>query len=61
MVSLSNGKGKAQDVLFVDVLKHNLLSFSQVFDRGCKVFFTSKYCKIQSMNSGWLIAKGIRT
>ena len=26
MVSLSNGKGKTQDVLFVDGLKHNLLS-----------------------------------
>ncbi len=30
MVSLSNGKGKAQCVLFVDGLKHNLLSVSQV-------------------------------
>jgi hypothetical protein len=28
MVSLSNGKGKAQDVLLVDGLKHNLLSVS---------------------------------
>ena len=32
MVSLSNGKGKAQDVLFVEGLKHNLLSVSQVCD-----------------------------
>ena len=31
MVSLSNGKGKAQDVLFVDGLKHNLLSVIQVY------------------------------
>jgi hypothetical protein len=60
MVSLSNGKGKAQYVLFVDGLKHNLLSVSQVCDKVCKFFFTSKYCKIQSMNSGQLIAKGIR-
>jgi hypothetical protein len=28
MVILSNGKGKAQDVLFVDGLKHNILSVS---------------------------------
>ena len=28
MVKLNNGKGKAQDVLFVDGLKHNLLSVS---------------------------------
>ena len=26
MVKLSNGKGKSQDMLFVDGLKHNLLS-----------------------------------
>jgi hypothetical protein len=32
MVSLSNGKGKAQDVLFVEGMKHNLLSVSQVCD-----------------------------
>jgi hypothetical protein len=32
MVSLSNGKGKAQDVLLVDGLKHNLLSVSQMCD-----------------------------
>jgi hypothetical protein len=52
MVSLSNDKGKAQYVLFVDGLKHNLLSFSQAYDRVCKVVFTSKDCKIQSMNLG---------
>jgi hypothetical protein len=61
MVSLSNGKGKAQDLLFVDGLKHNIISVSHVCDRGCKVVFTSKDCKIQSVNSGQLIAKGIRT
>jgi hypothetical protein len=47
MVSLSNDKGKDQDVLFVDGLKHNILSFSRFCDRGCKVVFTYKYCKIQ--------------
>ena len=61
MASLSNDKGKSQDVLFVDGLKHNILSVSQVCDRGCKVVFMSKDCKIQSVNSGQLTAKGIRT
>jgi hypothetical protein len=61
MVSLSNGKGKDQDVLFVDGLKHNLLSVSQVCDKGCEVVFTSKDCKIKSLNSRQLVAKGIRT
>jgi hypothetical protein len=59
MVSLSNGKGKAQDVLLVDGLKHNLLSVSK--NRGCEVLFKSKDCKIKSVNSGQVVAKGIRT
>jgi len=61
MVSLSNGKGKAQNVLFVDGLKNNLLSVSQVCDQGCEVVFTYKYCKIKVVNSGQLVAKEIRT
>ena len=61
IVNLNNGKGKAQDVLFVDGLKHNLLSVSQVCDRGCEVVFNSKECKIKSVSTGKLIAKGIRT
>ena len=61
MVSLSNGKGKAQDVLLVDGLKHNLLSVIQMCDRECKVLFMSKDCKIKSINSGQVVAKGIRT
>jgi hypothetical protein len=50
IVSLSNGKGKAQDVLLVDEMKHNFLSVSQMCDKGCEVLFTSKYCKIKSIN-----------
>jgi hypothetical protein len=61
MVSLSNGKGKAQDVLLVDGPKQNLLSVSQMCDRGCEVVFTSKDCKIKSTKSGQVVAKGIRT
>jgi hypothetical protein len=52
MVSLSNGKGKAQDVLLVDGLKHNLLSVSQMCERGFEVMFMSKDCKIKFVNSG---------
>jgi hypothetical protein len=61
MVSLSNGKGKSQDVLLVDGVKHNLLSVSQMCDKGCEVVFMSKECKIKSVNSGQVVAKGIRT
>jgi hypothetical protein len=60
MVSLSNGKGKSQDVLLVDGLKHNLLSVSQMCDRGCEVLFMSKHCKIKSVNSRQVVAQGIR-
>jgi hypothetical protein len=51
MVNLSNGKGKAQDVLFIEGLKHNLLSVIQVCHQGCEVIFTSKDCRIKSVNS----------
>jgi hypothetical protein len=61
MVSLSNGKGKAHDVLFVYGLKHNLLSVSQMCDRGCEMMFMSKDYKIKSINSGQVVAKGIST
>ena len=61
MVKLSNGKGKDQDVLFVDGLKHNILSVSQAYDKGCEVVFNSKDCKINFVPLGQLAAKGIRT
>jgi hypothetical protein len=61
MVTLSNGKGKAQDVLLVDGLKHNFLNVIQMCDRGCEVVFTSKDYKINSVNLGQVVAKGIRT
>jgi hypothetical protein len=61
MVSLSNGKGKAQDGLLVDGLKQIMLSVIQMCDRGCEVLFMSKDYKIKSVNSGQVVAKGIRT
>jgi hypothetical protein len=61
MVSLSNGKGKSHDVLHVDGMKHNLLSVSKMCDKRCEVVFTSKDCKIKSVNSRQVVAKGIRT
>jgi hypothetical protein len=52
IVSLCNGKRKAQDVLFVEDLKHNMLSVNQACDRGCEVVFTSKDCRIKTVDSG---------
>lgn len=60
-VTLINGKGKAQDALLVDRLKHNLLSVSQICDQGHKVVFSTKYCEIRNSASGKLVAKGVRT
>ena len=54
VVKLSNGKGKAQYVLFVEGLKHTLLSVSQVCDKECEVVFTSKDCKIKFVSLGEL-------
>jgi hypothetical protein len=61
LVSLSNGRSKDQDVLFVDGLKNNLFSVSHRCDRGCEVTFTTKNCKIKTLITRDLIAKGVRT
>jgi hypothetical protein len=61
LVSLSSERRKDQDVLFFDGLKHNLLSVSQICDKGCEVTFTAKNCKIKTINTGELIAKRVRT
>src|SRR3984957_14087485 len=61
IVCLSNEKRKSQDVLYVEYLKHNFLSVSQVCDRGCEVVFTSKDCRIKTVDSGQLVARGIKT
>jgi hypothetical protein len=61
MGRFSNGKGNAHDFFLVDGMKHNFLSVSQMCDRGCEMVFTSKDCKVKSVNSGQVVAKGIRT
>ena len=60
-VSLNNGRGEAQDVLFVDGLKANLLSVSQMCDKGCEVLFRAQYCKVRSITTGKTLAKGVET
>eukprot|EP00253_Pinus_taeda_P019672 PITA_19672 len=60
-ITLINGKGKAQDALLVDGLKHNLLSVSQICEQGHKVVFNTKECEIRNSTSGKLMTKGVRT
>ena len=59
-VALINRKGKPQNALLMEGIKHNLLSVSQLCDQGEKVVISMKDCEIRSSSSGELIAKGIR-
>ena len=60
-VSLNNGRGKAQYVLFVDGLKANLLSVSQMCDKGYEVLFRAQDCEVRSSTTGKTLIKGVRT
>jgi hypothetical protein len=46
-VRIGNKNTKAENVLLVEYMKHNLLSVSQMCDQGHKVTFDSKKCEIR--------------
>lgn len=48
------------DVLYVEELKHNLLSISQLCDKGLKVTFKCDYYTIHKKDSSEIELKGIR-
>ena len=54
-------KVKANNVMYVDGLKHNLLSVSQMCDQGNEVFFSSKECVVRELDMGKIVIKGTRT
>ena len=54
-------KVKAGNVLYVDGLKHNLLSVSQMCDQGIEVIFRSNGCSVHDLDTGKTVIKGIRT
>ena len=62
------GKGKVgappftsiEDVLYVEGLKHNLLSISQLCDKGFKINFTKDECLIEDKVTHEVILKGKR-
>ena len=60
LVRIIDGKIRSEEVLFVDGLKHNLLSVSQICDRGHGIFFNKHGCEITD-NNGKVVAVGIRT
>eukprot|EP00253_Pinus_taeda_P021264 PITA_21264 len=54
-------KVKAGNVLYVDGLKHNLLSVSQMCDQGNEVIFRSNGCRVRDLDIGETLIKGRRT
>ena len=54
-------KVKARNVLYVDGLKHNLLSISQMCDQGTEVIFRSNGCTVRDLDTGETVIKGRRT
>jgi hypothetical protein len=54
-------KVKAGNVMYVDGLKHNLLSVSQMCDQGNEVVFRSNGCVVRELDTGETMIKGIRT
>jgi hypothetical protein len=60
-VRIGNKNEKAENVLLVEDMKHNLLSVSQMCDQGHKVTFDSKNCEIRKEGSGKLAATAKRT
>ena len=47
--------------MYVDGLKHNLLSVSQMCDQGNEVIFQSNGCIVRELDTGETVIKGIRT
>ena len=59
-VSLNGGKILCDNVLYIDGLKHNLLSVSQLCKDGHNMIFSEKGCVIRSVETGKQIGKGKR-
>jgi hypothetical protein len=59
-VRIGNKNEKAENVLLVEDMKHNLLSVSQMCDKCHKVTFDSKKCEIRKEGSGKLVSTAAR-
>jgi hypothetical protein len=59
-IRIGNKNTKAENVLLVEDMKHNLLSVSQMCDQGHKVTFNSQKCDIIKEGPGKLIATTAR-
>ena len=54
-------KVKAENIMYVEGLKHNLLSVSQMCDQGTEVIFRSNGGSVHDLDTGETVIKGIRT
>jgi hypothetical protein len=61
IVSLDNGKTKTQNFLYVEGLKHSLLSVNKLCDQGYNLTFHSKGCEIRKVGSRILVENENRT
>eukprot|EP00253_Pinus_taeda_P029320 PITA_29320 len=52
-------KVKPGNVMYVDGLKHNLLSVSQMCDQGNEVVFRSNGCVVHEIDTGEAVIKGL--
>ena len=55
------GAGRIQNVLYVEGLKHSLLSVSQIYDMGYTVTFKKNGVEIRETCKGKIVAGGTRT
>jgi hypothetical protein len=60
-ISLDNGKTKTPNALYVEGLKNNIISVSQMCDKGYNLTFHSKRCEIRKENLQRLVANENRT
>ena len=50
-----NSSTSIENILFVKGLKYNLLSISQLCDKGCKVIFEFSKCEVIDINNNKII------
>ena len=56
----NNSSSLIENVFLVDGLKHNILSISQLGDKGFKVIFESSHCIIKDSQNDKIIFMGHR-
>ena len=60
-VSLDNGKTKIHNAMYVEGLKHNILSVGKIHDQSYNLTFHSKGCEIRKAASRRLVTNPNRT